>query len=136
MVEQEKQYAINSTWDCYVSMKKWMQNRNDGKSIGKYLEQYPYKTIAIYGAGDLGQLLMYEMKDSIIEVKYFIDKTAEGCRRCCEIPVILFEEIDKQVSVDAVIISPMMDYRSINEALARKGVMIPTLSLRDMIYEM
>ncbi len=126
----------NSSWDCYVTMKKWLQNRNDGKIIGEHLSRYPYKKVAIYGAGDLGQLLLYELRDSGIDVLYFIDKTAEGRKSEQGIPIILFKEFADQDAVDAIIVTPMTDYESINHVLIENDIMVPTLSLRDMIYEM
>ena len=64
--------------DGFTTLKKWMENRNAGKTFVEYFHEYGYKTIGIYDAGDLGRMLYEEVKDSDITVKFFVDRNAEG----------------------------------------------------------
>lgn len=124
-----------STWDCYVMMKKWMENRNNGKSIGGYLEKYPYKKLAIYGAGDLGKLVLFELQNSSISICYIIDRMAEAIKSENGIPVVLLQDIKYQEQVDAILVTPLVDYTGVNRALVENDIMIPAIALRDLIYE-
>ena len=85
--------------------------------------------------GDLGKLLAFELKNSSLIISYFIDRSAEGIKYYDGIPVITIEDIEQQESVDAIIITPIVDYNSVNEELIRKGITNATVSLRDIIYE-
>ena len=123
-------------WDCYVTMKQWLQNRNDGKTIADYFEKCPYKTVAIYGAGDLGKLLLYELKDASLQISYIIDRSAQGRSMLQGIPMIMASGIKKQDRVDAIIVTPLNDYVEVSKELVFQGIDIPTVSLRDIIYEM
>lgn len=125
----------NGFYDCFITLKRWLENRNSGKTWVKYFEGYGYKKIAIYGAGDVGRLLYDELKDSDIEIAYFIDRNAEGLNEISGIQVITPEEIVNQPKVDSIIISPIGDYVSICEALTRIAPNMPTVSLKDAVYE-
>lgn len=125
----------NKHWECYVIMKKWMENRNSNKTLKKYFSNYPYNKIAVYGAGDLGKLFAFEMRESDITISYFIDRSAEGNNSYDGIPIVTIEDFEKQEKVDAIIVTPIVDYNSVCEELVRKGINTATVSLRDIIYE-
>ena len=122
-------------WECYAAMKRWLQNRNEGKLISDYFEKYPYRTVAIYGAGDLGRLLLFELKDSGLKVEYFIDRSAEGRHEEQGIEIIMAHEIPSRERVDAIIVTPINDYSEVTSELSGMGCDIPAVSLRDIIYE-
>lgn len=121
--------------DCYLTVKRWMNNQRQGKNLGDYFSQYPYEKVAIYGAGDIGKLLYEEMRDSGCRVAYFIDKCAEGQAQEQGIKVILPDEIRQSESVDAIIISSLADYEEIARDISERGILLPLVFLRDAIYE-
>ncbi len=125
----------NNYFDCFVTMKRWLENRNRDKKWSSYFQEYGYQTIAIYGAGDIGRLLYEELKESAITVLYFVDRNAEGLNDINGIPVITPEEIIDQPKVDTLVISPLGDYFAISEALTRLMPELSTLSLKDAVYE-
>ena len=57
---------------------QWMVTKQEGKSIVDYFHKESIKSIAIYGMSYVGERLYDELKDSDIEVKYAIDKNADG----------------------------------------------------------
>ena len=77
----------NLSHDGFVMLKRWMENRNAGKTFADYIHEYGYRTLGIYDAGELGRLLYEEIKDSDITVKYFVDRNAEGLGKIEGIPV-------------------------------------------------
>lgn len=112
----------------YNIMNKWMKLREEHKSIAEYLEGQGIQTVAIYGLGDMGKHLEKELEDSKITVKYAINKDAAY--------LILDLDVyspDRDLPpVDAVIVTPVMEYDEICRGL-REKVSCPILSIADVI---
>lgn len=112
---------------------KWMENKNKGFNIGNYLLEHGYKRIAIYGLGDIGKLLYEELKETDIKVVCFSDRNYESME--------VIEEKIKVVSpdnikdVDVVVVTPMVSYDEIVAMLGEIDPKLPTLSLRDIMFE-
>ena len=129
-------YSNNSSnWDSFVTLKRWMENRNAGKSFVDYFHDYNYKEIAIYGAGDLGRLLYDEIKTSDIEVKYFVDRNGEGLQELNGIPIVTISQIPEMKDVDAIVVTPIANYDAICHDLVKQMPEIRTISLKDAVYE-
>lgn len=83
------------TQELYLSKKKmqmmdqWMNLREQGIRYSEYLQKSGIQTVAIYGAGMLGEHLYSELKEAV-EVKCFIDRNAAGLKRL--IPVYTLKE--------------------------------------------
>lgn len=131
----QKLENINSDRDCFVTLKRWLENRNQNKKFSDYFHQYGYRTIAIYGAGDLGRLLYEEIKDTDITVKYFVDRNGEGIREIDGIPVITILEMKDKEEVDVLVITPIGNYDTICQTLVRQMPEMRTISLREAVYE-
>lgn len=125
----------NKEMDCFVTMKRWLENRNSGKSFVDYFDECGYKNIAIYGAGDLGSLLYEELKNTDIVVSYFVDRNAEALGSIDGIPVILLKDVKQQKKVDVIVVTPAGNYDSICRDLVKNVPDICTLSLKDAVYE-
>ena len=125
----------NLNKEGFITLKKWLENRNRGKTFADYFHEYGYHTIAIYDAGDLGRLLYNEIKDSDIVVKYLIDRNAEGIKEIDGIPVILLSQISRMEEVDVLLISPVVNYDVISLLLAETEPELRTLAFRDAVFE-
>ena len=119
----------------FNTMKKWLENRNRGRTFVDYFHEYGYRTIAIYGAGDLGRLLFEEIKDSDIKVSYFVDRNGEGILENEGIRVITVDRIKEMPLVDAIVITPVGNYEAISKALAIEAPELSTINLREAVYE-
>lgn len=115
----------------YQMLEKWMRIKQKGKKINSYFEMYGYKKIAVYGVGDVGKLLISELKNTGIEVEYGIDKNLAGNNS--DITIISPE--DSLPQVDAVVVTAIAYFDDINNMLENK-VKCPIISLEDIIYEM
>lgn len=104
---------------------------NDNKLLEYFLKN-KIKTIAIYGCGNLGQILFEKLKTSNIEMKYFIDKNKNDNR---DFKVFNLEEIKNNIDVDAVIVTPIDYYQDINTEIQRKDYKGHILSLEEIILE-
>jgi len=123
--------------DYYDVMNQWLRNKNENKKIIDYFVNNGYHTLAIYGMGELGNRLYEELKETDIKITYFIDKNAEEIYYGLDdIPVVGLEEIKNQDKVDAIIITPIYDFDSIEESLSEYDIDAEIISLEDVIYEM
>lgn len=120
----------------FAFMKRWLENKNAKKSFADYFHQCGYQTIAIQGAGDIGRLLYEEVKESDIQVKYFVDRNGEGIHEIDGIPVITISRIGEMEDVDIVVITFINSYDAMSRMLAGYVPEIRTLSIKEAIYEM
>ena len=125
----------NLNKEGFVTLKKWLENRNRGKTFADYFHEYGYQSIAIYDAGELGRLLYDEINDSDIGVKYFIDRNAEGIKEIDGIPVIILSQIGGMEEVDVLLVSPVVNYDAVCRLLAESEPEIRTLAFRDAVFE-
>ena len=73
--------------------------------------------------------------ESIVSVKYFIDKGAEKHVSIEGIPVIMPNIILEQEKVDAIIVADFLNYPQILEELIEKEIMLPIVCLKDIMFE-
>lgn len=94
----------------------WLTLREHKITVAAFLAKKGIKRIAIYGGGILGQHLYYELKETDITVACFLDKNRKadisGIRT-----IIPGEPME---AVDAVIITPVMEYERIREQLKQQ----------------
>lgn len=110
---------------------QWMRTKQEGKSIIDYLHKNDIKTVAIYGMSYVGERLYDELKDSDIEIKYAIDKNADGIY--AEVDVLSPEE--DLPEVDLIIVTAVYFYNEIEDMLS-KVTDCHISSLEDILYEM
>lgn len=122
--------------ETIVTLKRWLENRNNNRNISDYFMECGYRSIAIFDAGEIGHILYDEIKNSEIEIKWFVDKNAEGICEIDGIPVKRIQEVFDLPEVDIVCISPIYDYEALNTYLVSHDANIRTLSLKDAVYEM
>ncbi|MDD3413816.1 MAG: hypothetical protein PHY47_07425 [Lachnospiraceae bacterium] len=113
----------------YNMLNQWLLLKQEGKSLVDYFESNNYKTIAIYGMGEMGNRLYDELRDSNIEVRCGIDK--ESSSVYSELEVISIE--DELPEVDAIIVSAVFAFNEISEKLGNI-VDYPIISLEDVVY--
>lgn len=121
--------------DSFVAVKRWLENRNRGKTFADYFHECKVNEIAIYGAGDLGRLLYEELKCSDICIKYFIDRNGEGIHQIDDIPVIPISDVYKMADVDLVIISVSEYYTEVYNTLININPKMRMISLKEAVYE-
>ena len=129
-VINEKQKKIDKFKGYYNMLNQWLMLKQEGKSLEKYFEDNNYKTIAIYGMGEMGNRLYDELKETEIEVKYAIDKNAAGAYSELDIR----ELEDELEEVDAVIVTATFAFDEIEGELGNI-FSCPIISLDDVVYE-
>lgn len=110
---------------------RWISLMQDGKSLIPFFEKYHYNTVAIYGMHYVGERLHRELTEAGIEVKYAIDQR----RNASQVDVLMKKLEDSLEEVDAVIVTPVFYFDSIEEQLM--GVLdCPIISFEDILDEM
>lgn len=114
----------------FLLMNRWVQAKQEGKSLTDYFDKHMYRSIAIYGMSYAGERLMDEVKDSGITVKYGIDKNADAIY--ADIDILSPDE--QLEEVDAVVVTPVFFIDEIEKVLAEK-ISCPIISLEDILYD-
>lgn len=108
----------------------WLKLKREGKSLSKYFEDNYLKNVAIYGLGNLGQEVYYELlKLENVKVLYGIDKNARNLRIDNFKILSPNEHLEK---VDAVIVTPLQYYNEIEEILDKIGIK-NVISIEDIV---
>lgn len=115
----------------YMLMNRWVEVKQEGKSLVDYFKKNNYKTIAIYGMNYTGERLLNELKDSEITVKYGIDQRADDM--CTGIDLVTMN--DELPEVDAVVVTPVFFFNEIQDKLSDK-IDCPIISLEDILSEL
>lgn len=126
----------NGDRDGFIMIKRWLENRNAGKTFEAYFKECGYGKIAIYGAGDLGNLLYEELKDTSVRIMCFVDRNAEGLQQIDGIPVVLPQDVEQYEEVDIMVVTPVGSYGAIYKMMMENYPQIPMISLKDAVYEM
>lgn len=113
---------------------QWIKNKIKGLSIGDHLYNKGIRTVIIYGAGDLGELLYEELKISELTVKYFVDRNADKYREKNLATTEIYRWENKPMEkVDAIIISILADDNEITQ-MCNKDVK-EVYSLEELVYK-
>lgn len=126
-----KEVKIDKFKSYYNILNQWLILKQEGKSLEKFFCDKGYKSIAIYGMGELGNRLYEELKDSSLEVKYAIDKNASNTYS--ELTVYEIEE--KLPTVDVIVVSPIFAFDEIEKDLS-EIVNYPIISLEDIVFNL
>ncbi len=127
---EQKAEKVDKFKGYYNMLNQWLILKQEGKTLEKYFLDNGYKTIAIYGMGEMGNRLYDELKGTSVEVKYAIDKNAASTYS--ELTVI--DPDDDYEPVDAVIVSAIFAFDEIEGQLSGK-LDCPVVSLEDVVYE-
>lgn len=128
---KEQNADILKVWqmkDCYEC---WLSCIERGKHIEQYFHKNDIHTIAVYGAGKMGQHLITQLEETDIEILYIIDKRGQKISDTYKVVDI----DDELLKVDAVIVTIMGDTHAVFQKL--QSVMDgKVIFLREILYEL
>lgn len=130
LVERNKQLS-NKHFALFSLMDKWVELKQQNKSISSFLENNHYNHIAIYGMGKVGERLIKELDFSDIQIQYAIDRNVKNSKS--DLKIITPE--DTLSEVDAIVVTAITFFDEIKEALLKK-INCPIVSLEDIFDEM
>lgn len=126
----EKATKVEKFKNYYNMLNQWLVLKQEGKNLSSFFESNEYKTIAIYGMGEMGNRLYDELKNTNIEIKYAIDKNADSTYT--ELEVI--DPEDSYEDVDAIVVTATFAFEDIESKVSSKTE-CPVISLEDVVYE-
>ncbi len=126
--KKQKENA-DKMYEFYKLLLKWVNNYQNGNSISQKLKEEGIRTVAIYGMKELGECLYDDLKNTDIEVKYFIDRDADYI--FAEKKIV--KPTDDLEDVDAVIVTAVHYYAGIKKELSSK-MNSKIISLSDIIF--
>ncbi len=112
----------------YSVLTQWLALKQKNESLERYFINKRYKTIAIYGMGELGNRLYEELKTTGIIIEYGIDKNFGFG----DIKILNLD--DELPKVDVIVVTAVFDFDKISNDL-KDRVNCPIVSLEDIVYE-
>lgn len=112
-------------------MCQWMHIKNRKKEISDWIKTVGWKRIAIYGMGEIGKVLLEELKNSDIDVAYGIDKQGDDMH--IDIPVCKIS--DNLEVVDGIIVTAVTYFDEVKKEL-QNHINIPVVSIKDILDEL
>ena len=107
--------------------------RNQGMKIASFLKKHQYLHIAVYGMGNIGESLFYELHNSDIRIDYAIDSSS--CVKDFDEELTVLNWTDEFPDVDAVIVTMMVGYDDVIRALKTRFKR-PIITVYDLILDM
>lgn len=127
--QKDKKIAKFKTY--YNMLNQWLLLKQEGKKLEEFFLSQGYKSIAIYGMGEMGNRLCDELKNSEVKIKYAIDKETI----CCDYEIEVLEPDEDLEAVDVIVVTAVFVYEEIEAMLSEKANH-PIISLEDVIYQL
>lgn len=116
-------------WGFHI-FDKWMQIKNNGKSLIIYFEDNLIHSIAIYGLGAIGKRLVEELSQEKIEILYGIDRNAADLHIEGLTVKTLEDDLPK---VDAIVVTPISFYEIEKDIYKKMGKDIYIIFIEDVV---
>jgi len=114
----------NDKFEKYVNLLDcWMDLREKGISLKRYMQEHGYNKIALYGYGILGRHFLQELKGSQFEVAFIIDQ--QGSKLNADVPIYLPSE--QFPEADVIVVSPVFSFEDIKIKLKGRNFNIVSL---------
>lgn len=113
----------------FIMLCDWIDKNFENKMINSFLKENEISTIAIYGMGKLGMLLVKEFNINGIDILYAIDRNRNACS---DVTFPILSPDDILPDVDLIIITPINDFEDIEDSLIGK-TKADIISLDDLI---
>ena len=115
----------------YQLLNQWLILKQEDKLLAQYFIDNNYKTVAIYGMGELGKRFYAELKNNDkVQVKYAVDQNTANIY--AELKVLTLE--DKMPKVDVIVVTATFAFYEIEKKLSEK-VACPIVSLEEIVSE-
>ena len=119
----------------YLTVEQYLKKKCSDEDIAKVFYDNDYKSVAIYGAGELGECLYKDLKDSAIKVECFVETSNEGGYRKCGLPVISVKDVTEKCKADIIVISAIYYCNEIIDTLLRYGWPLEKImNLSEVVY--
>lgn len=114
----------------FYALATLINEENINEKLNKIVKKHGYNNIAIYGVADLGIALYKVLKDSKINVKYFVDKYS-GIKKLYDLDVVNLFDFDSN-SVDTIMVTSINYFNTIQAELRKLGFNGEIISIKDI----
>lgn len=114
----------------YNILNQWIWLKHNNISIESIFLKAGYKSVAIYGMGEIGWRLFEELENTDVSVLYGIDNSLSESDN----ELIIVTPEDNLQQVDAIIVSSVFAFEEIREKL-NMVTDIPIISLEDLLFK-
>ncbi len=105
------------------------------EKLCSYMMKTGYRRVMIYGAGDLGKIFYYKIKEKI-KVYAFVEKLPKR-DYIGDVPILSCEEAKQQMGeTDCIIVTPVFDFEKIQRELSGGDYNVPIIPLDMLIYNL
>ncbi len=118
----------------WKTMHLWMENKIAGKELSEYLKNKNIKTVAVYGLGYIGDLVIRDLLKSSINIKYGIDMDTYKAGKYKKYNLEVVPPKNVSESVDMIIVTVEYGLDIISEEL-RKVTRASIISFRELLLE-
>ena len=128
------QKKVDKFKEYYNILNQWLILKQEENSSEKYFIENKYKTVSIYGMGEIGNRLYEELKNSSeIEVKYGIDNNAS--ETYSELEVLSLEEYTDLAAddIDVIVVTATFAFDDIKKSLSEL-LDCNIISIEDVVY--
>lgn len=102
----------------------------EGKQLKDYFVKRHYDSVAVYGMGQLGRIVVKQFFKEKIDVKYVIDRNAEEIYSVMEI----YKPDDYLQDVDIIVVTAITYFENIKKKLLEKN-QCAIVSIEDIVRE-
>ena len=123
--------------DC-LTAQKFLDVSVMHKDISVFFKFYNIKNIVIIGATHFGKCLASLLRQSDIQVNYFVDKMYFKYKQgVCNIPVISYEDITKSIEADMYVVTSNRYFNEMVDSLLERGIPLEKVaSINDIVFGM
>ncbi len=118
--------------DRFSLLYRWIRLAQSGITIEKLFLDRNIRRIAIYGFDRIASCILYELRQSAVQVEALIDKKGNGI--FIDYTACKPNEIGK-LEVDAIIMMPVDDYKNIKSQLCQY-TQVKIISIEEILYEL
>ncbi len=113
----------------YHILNQWVSLKQKKKTVVEYFERNNYKTVAIYGMKELGELLLFELENSEIDVRCIIDQDPIFINKKTSV----LHPDDIIPDVDVIVVTASYYFREIEKKMKQK-INGDVVSIDDVVF--
>lgn len=135
ILTKDNQQLIERYKSYYLMYNKWVSNLHYKKYLGDYISKNNYKSISIYGIGEVAIRLYEEIKGYEVIIECFIVKSKDTVDFIDGIPVIELDNISN-IKSELILVTPIYDFENIKKDLLNYKICTNIISLEQIVNHM
>lgn len=129
MLKLPERVVCKSKMERYFDiLEKWMTLEEQGGKIEECFLRNQWEHVAIYGYGKIGRHLRTRLHNTSVKIDYIIDQNENIDGEGIEIRKL----DDGLPSVDAIVVTPILEFETIREALQNRAHTDQVVSMEDL----